>query len=480
MGKNGRLYLRVDDSLKPVAAMGNVAIKDLKDFSDIPLPPAPGGTHGYATISFIWSDLNNDGKAQTEEVVSGSRWAGWNELNFPVGVAGYFGSYWLDENFTLYGLAGESFGAYGGRPVTASSIPLQRWTAGGAPVWDIPRQRVLSEGKVQGCLYLPADGKVIAGAPITCLSDNGTVLWTYKDNWPGVHASHNAPIPDRDDQFIGTLGCIGRAKTKLGTVFAMHSNMGRLYLMTIDGLLVASVFQDCRMGADPWPPTARKGAPIGGVTMGSEWFGGHFFKNERSGDYFLIAGFTAYNLIKLNGFETLQPIPAATFQVTPVDLRRAESLALNRASQTSATNSLIIPRVATAPRLDGKLSGFSKDSFVSWSSGPYKIRAALAYDSTNLYLAYDVSGDDNPMVNGGKDIKQLFTTGDSVDLQLGTNPKTDPKRTEPAIGDLRLLISVFRRQTGGRSLSVESRTGQRTCHLYLPMALPYCRSGANP
>ena len=79
---------------------------------------------------------------------------------------------------------------------------------------------------------------------------------------------------------------------------------------------------------------------------------------------------------------------------------------------------------------------------MEWRAGNYTARAALATDGTTLYLAYDVNGDSNPMVNGGKDYSLLFTTGDSVDLQLGTRADADPKRNDPVAGDLRLLISV--------------------------------------
>jgi hypothetical protein len=213
--------------------------------------------------------------------------------------------------------------------------------------------------------------------------------------------------------------------------------------MTTDGLLVANVFQDCRLGGDAWPGTARKGAPLGGVSMGSEWFGGHLFQSRKTGEYFLIAGFTAYNLLKLNGLDKLQAIPGGSLVVAPRDLLAAQAAERNRAAKTTAKTPLAIARVPTPPPLDGKLAGFPKDCFAEWSSGPYRIRAALAVDAVNLYLAYDVSGRDRPMLNGGKDVRQLFTSGDSVDLQLGTDPATDPKRTEPAVGDLRLLLSVF-------------------------------------
>jgi hypothetical protein len=37
----------------------------------------------------------------------------------------------------------------------------------------------------------------------------------------------------------------------------------------------------------------------------------------------------------------------------------------------------------------------------------------------------------------------LFKTGDSIDLQLGTDAKANPKRSGPVVGDLRLLIAPF-------------------------------------
>ncbi len=446
MSPGGRLFLMNGDSLKLVAAMGAPALKDLGGWKDIPLQPAPAGTHYYASLSFIWSDLNDDGKPEAEEVTTGSRWGGWKDLQDPVGTTGYFGGFWLDEDFNLYGMARESYGAYGGREEMLTKVPLKGWTPGGAPIWDAAKQQVISDkGKIGGCLYLPSHGMVVAGSPITGVRDDGTIMWTYRDNWYGVHASHNTPIPDRDDQLIGTLGCIGRAQTALGTVFAMNSNMGRMYLMTTDGLFVASVFQDCRLGSDPWPNTAQRGVPLGGVTMGSEWFGGHFFKSEKTNEYYLIAGFTAYNLIKLNGLDKLEAISGGQLNVTVDNLAAATAIAHKIAAKAVPQGPLVIAKAAVAPALDGKLTGFAKDSFVEWSSGPYKIRAALASDASNLYLAYDVSGDDNPMVNGGKDVKQLFVTGDSVNLHLGVDPsaKGDPAKGDAAPGDIRLLMSVF-------------------------------------
>jgi hypothetical protein len=219
--------------------------------------------------------------------------------------------------------------------------------------------------------------------------------------------------------------------------------MGRLYVFTMDGLLAATVFQDCRIGPESWPNEAKRGAPLGGVTMGGEWFGGYFFKADRTGEYYLIAGGTSYNLIRLGGLEKLQPLAGGKVEFTPAQLLAAEKFVQQRAAQAAAKNALTIMTLKAPVVVDGKPGEFPKDSWIEWSAGQFKLRAALAVDATNLYAAWEVRGDANPMVNGGKDFTHLFVTGDSVDLQLATDPSADPKRTSPAIGDLRLLVSVM-------------------------------------
>jgi hypothetical protein len=447
VAKNGALYLRDGDRLRLVAQIGTTLVKDMADeVKQFGLPAAPKGTHGYASMSYVWSDRNDDGAVQPDEVACGSPWTGWPVLKYPIGLSGYFGSFWLDERGNAWGIASESHGAIGGRGPFITKLPITGWSPGGAPLWDIAGQQVISQAKIGGTYFLPSEGKMIAGIPITCVGEDGAVQWTYKDNWQGVHGSHNAPIPERDDLLIGTLGCIGRASTKVGTVFAMHSNMGRLYLMTTDGLFVAGVFQDNRLGAEPWPNSPTPGAPLGGVTMGSEWFGGHFFKSNPTNEYYLIAGFTAYNLIKLNGFDSLTALPATPLKVTAADITAAEKLMQARLARSNAPATLTIAALPAPPVIDGKLAEYAKEAFVEWSAGPYRLRGAVACDAQKLYLAYDVNGDTNPMVNGGKDVNGLFTTGDSVDLQLGTDPGAKPGRADAAKGDLRLLISVFNNQ----------------------------------
>ena len=226
-----------------------------------------------------------------------------------------------------------------------SRMPFKGWTPGGAPIWDVKKhEKVIgimksatydcryagpSQGfevnlpngqslfpNGQAMVYLPAEGKVVVGAPLTCVRDDGKILWTYKDDWAGplsVFWQTTVPISDRDGLLIGTLGCIGQAKTKLGTIFAMPSSTGRLHLMTMDGLLVASIFQDSRVSRD-WPNETRIGMPLGDATMGANW-SGRFFQSGKS-DCYLIAGSTACNVLKLNGFDSLKEISGGEVTVT--------------------------------------------------------------------------------------------------------------------------------------------------------------------
>jgi hypothetical protein len=241
--------------------------------------------------------------------------------------------------------------------------------------------------------------------------------------------------------------------------------MGRLYVMSTDGLLVANVFQDVRTGAAPWPVEAKPGAPMGACSMGGEWFGGHFFRDAKSGEYYLIAGGTSYNLIRLGGFETLKVLPGAGLRLTAEQYAEAEGLLKERAAKAAGKSELRIVRLDKTPALDGKFGGFPKDGFVAWSSGPHKASAAVATDGENLCLAFRVEGDTNPMVNAGQDATQLFVTGDSVNLHLGTDPGADPKRRAPVEGDLRLLVSVLE----GKPVAVLYRwktAGEKKPHVF--------------
>ncbi len=64
-----------------------------------------------------------------------------------------------------------------------------------------------------------------------------------------------------------------------------------------------------------------------------------------------------------------------------------------------------------------------------------------AHDERYLYLSWRGGG---LFKNGGDDFHRYFKTGAAVDFMLGTDPKANSDRSEPAAGDLRLLVTMVR------------------------------------
>jgi hypothetical protein len=70
------------------------------------------------------------------------------------------------------------------------------------------------------------------------------------------------------------------------------------------------------------------------------------------------------------------------------------------------------------------------------------VRAMATWDDQNLYLGWDVM-DSTPWINAAKVPEDMYVDGDTVDFQMGTDPKADKNRTEATLGDLRLSIGNF-------------------------------------
>ena len=73
------------------------------------------------------------------------------------------------------------------------------------------------------------------------------------------------------------------------------------------------------------------------------------------------------------------------------------------------------------------------------------MRSAAAWDDRNLYLAWEVR-DPTPWLNAATAPEQMYTGGDTVDFQLGADPKAAKNRGEAVAGDLRLSIGNFQGQ----------------------------------
>ena len=193
----------------------------------------------------------------------------------------------------------------------------------------------------------------------------------------------------------------------------------------------------------------RIGGTLDSHMIGGECFGGFFAKSEKDGSYYLQSGHTDYRIFRLNGLRECVR-SQGTISVSAEQARAAANNANREAAAVNVAREAAIPFVTKAPAIDGEDDDWSGGPAIKWDkSGRFPASVRVTLDAQNVNFFYDVQ-DESPWVNTGKDATLLFKTGDSVDLQIGSDADADPKRTGPVAGDLRLLIAPFQ----GRDIAV--------------------------
>ncbi len=385
------------------------------------VPGQPG--HGYG---MLWVDRDGDAKMQAEEI------------EFSTAAESFAGSGWGHD---FNDLTMRVPAKVAGKSVMAVLKP-DGWWPGGAPKYPALNDAVKAALKIDGPQWSGVEstvdgfGNMIVNSDpaMKAFSPDGRTLWSYPNRWTNVHGSHNAPLPSTGELqgilfFTGVAPLDGK-----GDVMVMNGNHGRAFVMTTDGLYVDEIFPDCRLMTNP---------QAGGVgILGGECFGGTFGLSKKDGCYYFQGGGIEYRIYRVNGLaETVRG--EGSFSVTAEQVAAAERNRIRNAAAGSELKSAKFAFLKAAPKIDGKDDDWSGDPAAQWNkSGQFPVTVRAARDGNNLYLLYSVK-DASPWMNKGKDWQLLFKSGDSVDLQLGTDPKAPPGRCGPVPGDLRLLIAPF-------------------------------------
>lgn len=396
----------------------------------------------------LWVDLDGDGQAQENEIELRLRAASGitvlNDLSFAVARLG--------EQTVVFAPVG--------------------FTDGGVPRYDLDHPRVLfdkvlppgSSGGNQA-LFLDDDGgwgvvtlgygpferESIAGGRA-----DGTRRWSIPSPWPGLHASHRAPRPNRPGQLIGTTRLLGdffRPGDGREALWALNSNHGQAYVFTRDGLLVATLFEDMRMGR-PWRMSnARTGLSLNGITLGDENFWPSITATP-DGRVYMVDGRRSA-VVRLEGLDSVRRLPDIDLTVTPDDLLRVEIWRAQRetARRERVGGHEVTARLpAAAPVVDGLLDDWhdarwvdidrsGTSAYFNANTRPYRIQGALAVADGRLFAAWR-TGDPRIALNQGDVDNALFKSGGALDLMLGTRPDAPADRTQAAEGDLRLLFAL--------------------------------------
>ena len=463
-GPPSAILWRVDKGIAhPVAAAGSTrdgAGKLLPAFSSpamrqrMPTGVAPD----RQSLLFIWSDDNGNGHLDADEVqfLSPVPTGKNGTLVGGVGIGN-------DLSFTIANV-GDVALRFAPTRISAQGVPQYTIRSGDVLTRNV--QPPASSGG--GQVLVGKGGWVVLTTPPAPLgpqgvggSRNGTAVWSYPSPWPGLHASHIAPLPESPGELIGTTRVLGNpidapAPSDAGQLWAINGNEGQVYLFTIDGLFVATLFRDARSQFDPLPLRGIRGTDFASTSLLPESFHSILTATD-DGKVYLQAGHTG-SLFRLYGLDGIRRLRDAVITVTARQLADAQRQVMldeiaSSASRTTQPSVLEVERVsddsaaslATGPRWPDDTTRWVtidvRNILVgSWARRQVDTDAALAISPDRLLIA--VRTDDPALlVNSGDALQNLFKTGGGIDLMLGTDASASRDRTLAVKGDERLLVA---------------------------------------
>lgn len=346
--------------------------------------------------------------------------------------------------------------------------------AAGVPVYDLGKTEVLSQAVQSaassggGQALSARDGWTVTTTPLAPLPReavgamrDGEPVWSYPSLWPGLHASHIAPMPENSGQLIGTTRVIGNVidappGSDAGQLFAINANKGTIYVFTVDGLFVTRLFQDSRTAS--WnAPEAIRGMSVKDLSLHEECFGPMWTRAD-DGRVFLQGGGPG-NIMLVENLDRVRRLPDRPLTVTREQLAAAQEANLRAETERQAAlekKPLVIKADAAAPTVDGRLDDWKGSDWVkldkrtakvgNWGKSTIESAAAVRIAGDRLYLAWDTY-DPDLLRSSGESMNNLFKTGGALDILIGTDASADPARRAAVAGDRRLLVTRVKDRT---------------------------------
>jgi outer membrane protein assembly factor BamB len=394
------------------------------------------GNSKWRSAGVLWVDRNGDGDLQEDELEFGKQNTrfggfGWGERFHDLTLVLPY----LDENRVrrIVTLKPDGF-----LPKGAPAYPsLSQACADSTAFQDeLPTTLNYRDINVSAATDSRQNLMLLTDPFMMSLTPQGKINWFYPNPWSGVHGSHKAPLPSVG-QLQGTLFSLGSAPLdEAGDVCIIAGNHGRFFAMTTDGMYLDEMFQDCRVAESAGPNL-----------VGGEAFGG-FFGQTETGTYILQAGSSGYRIYTLSGLDQVKR-SSGRIAVSADMLAAAQRQQAKTYQKQSEKRLATVPGVTSAFRIDGRIDEWRQlPTVAKWQRGSSAISVKAAHDQQTLYLLYQVQ-DSSPWRNNGTDWTQFFKTGDSLDLQIGTDSGADPKRKQPVPGDVRLLMAPSSQTASG-------------------------------
>jgi hypothetical protein len=432
-------YEEARGHVMPVAAVGSaVALRlafgeplanrrDPKDYADTAFLKKYIPGYREDDKLFTWTDLDGDGRVQPAELRFGGLRSTSSGRPLTHALANW--NWRMNADFVASASVGEN------RVVT---FRPNGFTEAGVPRYDVPTTTIAGSG--EAFAVDAAGNTVMLGSPLRSVSPDGRTLWTYRNEWPGLHAGHKTTARgDEPGVLIAPTRIWGLepAGEELGEVLAFNSNLGATYLMTArDGLFIDRLFQDQRVGLlwrFPGMPTPEV---LAETSLYDEHFGG-VFQRVRGPDgrdrFVYVVGKTWCTVVELRGLDRVRRLAGGTVDVTPAHIAAAQ------ARRVEAARRMAPPKTYTVAKRTPKVDADIGD----WSGVEAIDGFRLAYDERNLYVAFTGKDERAPFRNKGDNPLEIFKTGDVLDVMLQTHADAPAARTEAGQGDLRIALSEF-------------------------------------
>lgn len=248
-----------------------------------------GTPHSNAGV--LWVDKSGDGNMQPDE------------FEFTDDTVKFAGAPWAND---IHDLTIKVPVLIDKRPSMAILKP-QGYYSGGAPRYQRLEECCLNAVPIQypdgvrtkfiADSIVDRFGNMICKTdPYMCaFSPKGARLWQYPNRFVDVPGAVKAP-PPAIGELQATLFFLGTAPLdSQSDVMALIGDLGRVFLLSSDGLYLDEMFHDMRAGFNAEDP----------LYLCREPFGGTFGQAETDGQYYLQAGPGGYRIYKIHGLDSV-------------------------------------------------------------------------------------------------------------------------------------------------------------------------------
>ncbi len=378
-------------------------------------PPVFKGKGGF---NYIWTDLNGDGKAQPDEMQ-------FHKIGADLGM---LDSHWgmgdIDKDFTLY-VTGREIGE-----TRLYGFPVIGWTEFG-PKYSFEKLEKLAPytGRLGGMMVDKNKNFIMnefgeyrknkKDPHITSYAPDGKINWRI----PTV-ADHRAVGSITGEKILPFM-----TKGELGEVLTFTQWHGcQMPILTTDGLYVGRILRDPAEGGEDGPDVYR-GETIQAITQMDD------------GRIILAHGKNAHHLFDIKGLDAAKRFKG-NFALNAAEAAEAAANVGKAAKAAADTAPVPLPILSAPIKVDGDLGEWDRKTAVSvgGEKAP-NAKIMLRSDEKNLYFAYEVNKG-APYRNDGKNVNQLFLSGDVADFQFSSNPLAQPGR-RMGMGDRRIVFGKF-------------------------------------